>query len=222
MKIKFFAAGFVLLTGLFFVQTNLAKAQFTLLPYTQKDDVSCKRLLDEYASNGIIPSKLDVAKKDYIKSDDEVDNLQKELDEAKKAVFNFHPPQNLNALEASRDQAQAKLDAAVKRRDQAQEDAKKADESPDRENLLGCAVKTGRVSLQMVPYFVVYLINFILSLIGLVSVLFIVIGGYYYVFGGLTEDKEKGKKTIYHALLGMAVALLAWTIVNVIIRAVTG
>ena len=91
-----------------------------------------------------------------------------------------------------------------------------------RSDILGCAIKTGRISLAMIPYFITYIINFLLGLVGIISVLFIVIGGYRYVLGGLTEEKEKGKNTIMHALMGMAVALLAWTIVNVIINAVTG
>jgi hypothetical protein len=90
-----------------------------------------------------------------------------------------------------------------------------------RDSLLGCAVQTGRISLNMIPYFITYVSNFLLGLVGLISMLFIVVGGYFYIWGGLTENKEKGKKTVYHALLGMAVALLAWTFINVIISAVT-
>jgi len=90
-----------------------------------------------------------------------------------------------------------------------------------RKNVLGCAIQTGRISLNMIPYFITYVSNFFLSLIGLICVLFIVIGGYYYIYGGLTEQKEKGKKTIYHALLGMALAILSWVIVNIVIVAVT-
>lgn len=91
-----------------------------------------------------------------------------------------------------------------------------------KDHLLGCAIKTGRISLAMIPYFFTYFINFLLGLSGIVVVLFIVIGGYHYVVGGLTEEKEKGKNTIKNALLGMAVALLAWTIVTVLINAITG
>jgi hypothetical protein len=74
----------------------------------------------------------------------------------------------------------------------------------------------------MIPYFFTYFINFLLGMSGIITVLFIVIGGYHYVVGGLTEEKEKGKNTIKHALMGMGVALLAWTIVTVLINAITG
>lgn len=91
-----------------------------------------------------------------------------------------------------------------------------------RNEVLGCGIITGRISLFMIPFFVTYIINFLLGLSGLICVLFIVIGGYHYVYGGLIEEKEKGKNTIKHALMGLGLALLAWTIVNVLIRAVTG
>lgn len=91
-----------------------------------------------------------------------------------------------------------------------------------REDILACAIKTGRASLSLIPYFITYIINFALGMVGLISVLFIVIGGYRYVVGGLGEDKEKGKKTISSALMGMGLALLAWSIVNIILKAITG
>ncbi len=91
-----------------------------------------------------------------------------------------------------------------------------------RDNTLGCAIKTGRITFSMIPYFISYLTNFLLGLSGLICVLFIVIGGYHYVVGGLTEEKETGKNTIKHALMGMGIALLSWTIVSVLINAVTG
>ncbi|MBI2638395.1 hypothetical protein HYW83_02285 [Candidatus Peregrinibacteria bacterium] len=87
--------------------------------------------------------------------------------------------------------------------------------------VLGCAIKTGKIRLFMVPFFITYFIQFLLSIAGLVAVLFMVIGGYKYVVGGLTEDKESGKKTILHALVGFIVALSAWIVVNFIQVALT-
>ncbi|MCC6643228.1 hypothetical protein IT411_00595 [Candidatus Peregrinibacteria bacterium] len=87
---------------------------------------------------------------------------------------------------------------------------------------LGCAVVTGRVSLSMVPFFIRYLSNYVLGIISLVALLFVVLGGFFYTAGGLIEHKDKGKKYITNALIGMVVAFLAWSIVNVILAAVTG
>lgn len=92
----------------------------------------------------------------------------------------------------------------------------------DQDNILGCGINTGRISFAMLPFYITYITNFLLGLSGLICVLFIVIGGYRYVIGGLTEEKEKGKNTIKHALMGLGVALLSWTIVTVLINAVTG
>ena len=88
-------------------------------------------------------------------------------------------------------------------------------------NVLGCAIKTGKIRLYMVPFFITSLIQFLLGIAGLVAVLFMVIGGYRYVVGGLIEDKESGKKTMMHALIGLVVALSAWIIVNFIQVALT-
>lgn len=120
-----------------------------------------------------------------------------------------------NDAKKAQDDAQSLLDTASKA-DQA------AADNDQRANVLGCAIKTGRINLAMIPYFITYIVNFMLGLSGIICVLFIVIGGYHYVLGGLTDDKEKGKNTIKHALMGMGLALLAWTIVTVIMRAVTG
>lgn len=86
---------------------------------------------------------------------------------------------------------------------------------------IGCALKVGKIRLYMIPYFVTFLIQFLLSIAGLIAVLFVVIGGYQYVVGGVTEDKEKGKKTIQQALIGLVVSLSAWIIVNFIQIALT-
>lgn len=90
---------------------------------------------------------------------------------------------------------------------------------PSQENVtpldvLGCSIKTGRVKLWMIPFFVKYLIQFAISIAGLVAVGAIIIGGYFYLFSGLDNDKERGKKAIMYGLLGFIVVLLAWTIVN--------
>lgn len=87
--------------------------------------------------------------------------------------------------------------------------------------ILGCAIESGKIRLYMVPFYITFIIQFLLTVAGLIAVLFVVIGGYHYVVGGLTEDKEKGKKTIFNALIGLIVALSAWIIVNFIQVALT-
>ena len=89
------------------------------------------------------------------------------------------------------------------------------------DNYLGCAIKTGKIRLFMMPFFVTYLIQFLLQIAGLIAVLFIVFGGFKYVTGGLIEDKESGKKAVLHAIIGLLVALSAWIVVNFIQMALT-
>lgn len=89
-------------------------------------------------------------------------------------------------------------------------------DSAVRQDILGCALKTGQIRLWMAPFYITSLIQFLIGLAGLVAVIFIIVGGYKYVIGGLTDDKESGKKTIKFAIIGLVVSLLAWIIVNII------
>jgi hypothetical protein len=86
---------------------------------------------------------------------------------------------------------------------------------------LGCAIKSGYIRFWMIPFFVSYALNFIISLAGLIIVAMIIIGAYYYIAGGLTDDKEKGKTIIKYALYGFVLVLSSWTLVNILLLALT-
>ncbi len=88
-------------------------------------------------------------------------------------------------------------------------------------DFFACALKTGYVKFWMVPYFVIYALQFVIQLAGLISVMMIVLGGYYYIAGGITDDKEKGKHIITYALGGFILTLTSWFIVNLILLALT-
>jgi len=88
--------------------------------------------------------------------------------------------------------------------------------APCWETVLSCGIKTGDIHLWMIPYYIARIIEFLIAIAGLVSVFFTILGGYFYAWGGLTEDKEKGKKTVMYALIGLALASLAWIIVNIV------
>lgn len=89
-------------------------------------------------------------------------------------------------------------------------------DSEQAEAILACAIKSGYIRLWMLPYYVSYIANFFISIAGVISLLFVILGGFWYMTGGLTDDKEKGKKTIMYALLGFVLTLLAWILVNVV------
>jgi hypothetical protein len=61
--------------------------------------------------------------------------------------------------------------------------------------------------------------NIAFTLIGSVSLLFLIIGGFRYMTaGGSEEQATAGKKTIMYAILGLVVVILATTIVNIIVN----
>ena len=54
------------------------------------------------------------------------------------------------------------------------------------------------------------------------ALLFLVIGGYRYLIGGVMQSqREQGKNTIMYAIIGLVLALLSWAIVNTVQLLVT-
>ncbi|MBT3865147.1 TrbC/VirB2 family protein [Candidatus Peregrinibacteria bacterium] len=88
-------------------------------------------------------------------------------------------------------------------------------------DVLACAIKTGNVRFWMVPFYIKYLIQFALSIAGLIAVLSVIIGGYFYIFGGISDDKDKGKRAILYGILGFVLAMTSWAIVNVVMSLLT-
>lgn len=84
---------------------------------------------------------------------------------------------------------------------------------------LSTMIKTGEIHLRNIPCFIKYFTQTLIGLAGSLAVLFVMIGGYRYVIGG--EDKEKAKKTITYALIGLAVSLLAWVIIDLVLQVAT-
>ncbi len=210
-----------------------AFAQVTLLPKAD-DYIDCDFMLNEYEISGEFPTEGERTAHEAQKSADNYtdlsdayakksadvkakDDVCNNFDNAEGCSENDKAKESLAKDQQAIDEAKQQMEA-----DQSFANANADNGFKDRDNLLGCAIKTGRISFQMAPYFITYVSDFVLSLIGLVCVLFIVLGGYYYIYGGLTDQKEKGKKTIEHALMGMAVAILAWVIVGAIMSIVTG
>ncbi len=92
----------------------------------------------------------------------------------------------------------------------------------DQDYILGCAVKSGYIKFWMVPYFIKYILTWIINLSGLLAVLMILVGAYFYIWGGISDEKEKGKKVILYAIGGLILTSVAWFIVNVVLLAITG
>lgn len=89
-------------------------------------------------------------------------------------------------------------------------------------DVLGCGIKTGTIHMWMIPYYIKYILTFIIGISGLAAVGGIVYGGYLYLFAGISSEKDQGKKAIQYGVIGMIMTLVAWAFVNIIISLFTG
>ena len=65
-------------------------------------------------------------------------------------------------------------------------------------------------------------IEYALYLSAILAVIFIIYGGYLYIFSGGSDDKAKeGRKTLTNALIGLTLIVLAYIIVQVVYRFLT-
>ncbi len=65
-----------------------------------------------------------------------------------------------------------------------------------------------------------FVIEGLLGLVGLISIAFIVLGGFQYITSrGSEEQAETGKKTLTNAIIGLVIVVLSYTIVVVIVNA---
>ena len=85
---------------------------------------------------------------------------------------------------------------------------------------LGHMISTGDIHLRNVPCFLKYFAETLIALGGTLAVVFIIIGGYRYVFG-FEEDKGGAKNTILYALIGLVVSLSAWVLVDIVLQIIT-
>lgn len=85
------------------------------------------------------------------------------------------------------------------------------------QTVLACGIKTGRISFWMIPHYIVYFIEFLVGIAGIVAILFLVVGGFRYVLAGAVEgQREAAKATIRNALLGLVIVFISWVVVNTI------
>ncbi len=69
---------------------------------------------------------------------------------------------------------------------------------------------------------IIKILNFLLGIAFLVAVLMLVLGGFRYITSaGNEETAGKGKKTIFNALIGIAIVILSYVIVQVVSRTIS-
>lgn len=94
--------------------------------------------------------------------------------------------------------------------------------SDDPNHDIGTKLREGRLELNDVPFFIIQAIDLVTRIAGGIAVLALVIGGVQYMMGGLSDNKEGGKKTVKYAIIGLLVSFLAWVVVNLIQVQLTG
>lgn len=85
---------------------------------------------------------------------------------------------------------------------------------------LASMIKSGKIGLRNIPCFVKFFTQTLIGIAGSLAVVFVMIGGYKYVILG-DEKKDEAKKTITYALIGLAVSLLAWIIIDLVLQIAT-
>ncbi len=70
------------------------------------------------------------------------------------------------------------------------------------------------------PALLLFIINALLALVGLVSMVFIMLGGFQYITSrGNEEQAETGKRSLTNAIIGLVVVVMSYIIVTVIVNA---
>jgi type IV secretory pathway VirB2 component (pilin) len=71
-------------------------------------------------------------------------------------------------------------------------------------------------SVDTVPEAIQQVTNYVLGIAGAIVVLFIVIAGISYIVSTNEEKKEKQKRGLYAAVIGLVIIILSWTIVSIV------
>jgi cytochrome bd-type quinol oxidase subunit 2 len=79
---------------------------------------------------------------------------------------------------------------------------------------LACQTTAGSLLIQV--------IKILLTISGVIAVLFIVIGGFWYITAnGNEEQSKKGRKAITAAIIGMVIIILAYAIITIVTKTLT-
>ena len=75
---------------------------------------------------------------------------------------------------------------------------------------VGNAIKDGTLELKHIPELLIHWIDYISAIAGSVAVIMIVVGGIQYAIGSVSDEKERGKKTLLYSLAGVFVVFISW------------
>ena len=83
-------------------------------------------------------------------------------------------------------------------------------------DILGCGIVTGKIRFYFWKPYVAYLIQNLSILAGMLSMLFISIGGYQYFFAMVSGEDSNAKNTVKNAILGLVISFSSWIIVEIV------
>ncbi|HYC79936.1 MAG TPA: hypothetical protein VEC17_02825 [Candidatus Binatia bacterium] len=70
---------------------------------------------------------------------------------------------------------------------------------------------------------IIYIVQWLLSIIGYISLAFFIYGGFRYMLAGANPAlAESGKKTLKNAIIGLIIVILSYTIITVVVNGLTG
>ncbi len=75
---------------------------------------------------------------------------------------------------------------------------------------VGNAIKDGTLELKHIPEILIHWIDYVAAISGSIAVIMIVVGGIQYAVGSVSDEKERGKKTLMYALMGVFVVFISW------------
>ncbi len=80
-----------------------------------------------------------------------------------------------------------------------------------------CSFVTGDFQFDCIPLYLAYLIQLVFGAVGTICLLMIIYAGYEWAFAGLGGDTQGAKKRLSNALLGLALSVLSYLVVDTIV-----
>ena len=81
----------------------------------------------------------------------------------------------------------------------------------------GCSFVTGEFGFECFPLYIAYLIQVVFGFCAGFALVGIIFAGYKIAIGGYTGDKDKGKEHLKWSLIGLAICVLAFLIVDFLV-----
>lgn len=86
----------------------------------------------------------------------------------------------------------------------------------------GCDFVSGQLETSCIPNFIGHLIQLFFGFAGVICLITVMYAGYEIAIGGATGDSTGGKQRLLYALIGLAVCICAFLLVDFLISALLG